>query len=33
MSNKEQLLKNLLKNILEDRLKRLEIRNIEQMKD
>ena len=33
MTNKEELLKNLLKNLLDARLKRLEKRNIEQMKD
>ena len=33
MSNKEELLKNLLKNLLDERLKRLEKRNIEQIKD
>ena len=33
MINKEEILKNLLKNILEERLKHLEKRSLEQMKD
>ena len=33
MTNKEEVLKQLLKNILEERLHRLEKRNLEQMKD
>ena len=33
MNNKEEILKKLLNNLLESRLKRLEKRNVEQMKD